>query len=623
MLSDLEILDKVRSGDTEQFGILWERHSKSLRAYVGATFPGVHAEDVVAESFAETLAAITRGSGPHSNVRAYLYRAARNAAISSLKENSRSISSGINDEDLKTPQDVDATGELAGNELIAESFQSLTTKERSILWYMDVEGLPPREVAAIFGMRPNTVSVSAHRARKKMQSDWFRRHAESYPISEECKDAILSVALGSSPGGALIRANGSHWCPDCEEYSHRLREETRVLSASVVPAILGSLVAESEISQASVSPPEQDNKSRHITVYIWILAALVSVAGFGIWQAAQETTKYPTHDSPGRAHSESPGDQAASRTPFRFSTEDAPTKSASAGPNRADAPSPTRSTTNPVTTTAPGPSSSGVPTPASSEALSTQPKRPVAPRPASIEWGKSYQAQIVRGTGTPNSSIELWIANEGGPHASAPVDASGNWIVELDRTIPGAVRIFSRTIQDGLASSTHTSSLSLKRPRIPTPTIEITSVKDSAVSGRSHVDGMLTIVDNTGEVLLSNVPTTAGSWQFSLRAIDTSKANSITALLTVGTFRSSNSAPAFLVPRIASTYSNKNYTSVNVVGIPGSQVLLRYESPAGTRSVLVVNSGGNATAIISSRAVSKLSVCYSDTSGHCNGPSSN
>ncbi|OMH29271.1 hypothetical protein BKD30_00815 [Tersicoccus phoenicis] len=97
--SDRELIDAVRAGDRRAFGILYERHrGAAWRVARRCANGAAQADDLVAESFANLLAAVRRGAGPRENVRAYLLtvvtheagRAARATAVSTARRRSSS-----------------------------------------------------------------------------------------------------------------------------------------------------------------------------------------------------------------------------------------------------------------------------------------------------------------------------------------------------------------------------------------------------------------------------------------------------------------------------------------------------------------------------------------------------
>src|SRR5215470_18242463 len=83
--ADSELLALTRSGESEAFSILYERHVAAARqlAYQLAATPRL-ADDVVAEAFSRMLDGVTRGGGPSSAVRPYVLTAVRRVCYERL-----------------------------------------------------------------------------------------------------------------------------------------------------------------------------------------------------------------------------------------------------------------------------------------------------------------------------------------------------------------------------------------------------------------------------------------------------------------------------------------------------------------------------------------------------------
>src|SRR5262245_10219995 len=95
----------VRAGDTEAYGVLYERHlDAAKRAASCLVQTPVEREDLVADAFARVLRALRDGGGPTAEFRAYLLVTMRNAAISMGRGGSVALYADVPETYLSRPQ---------------------------------------------------------------------------------------------------------------------------------------------------------------------------------------------------------------------------------------------------------------------------------------------------------------------------------------------------------------------------------------------------------------------------------------------------------------------------------------------------------------------------------------
>jgi RNA polymerase sigma-70 factor (ECF subfamily) len=150
-----------------EFQELYRVHARPLWAYLyRLTGNAADADDLLQEAFCKLLAVPieTRDAG---QLRAYLFRAATNAATDLWRRGGR----GTRRAEPLT-DDVGATaghGEAAALKRdMARTFRNLKPQERVLLWLAHVEGSEHREIAAALGLKPASVPVLLFRARRKL-----------------------------------------------------------------------------------------------------------------------------------------------------------------------------------------------------------------------------------------------------------------------------------------------------------------------------------------------------------------------------------------------------------------------------------------------------------------------
>ncbi|GAA2109872.1 sigma-70 family RNA polymerase sigma factor [Kocuria atrinae] len=201
--NDESLIEAVRNGDNEAFGELYTRHRGAVLA-VARLHSNNHAEaeDITSEAFTRVLALLKTGGGPRQFLRAYLVTAV-----------SRLAADRANDLNRTQPQEPQEQGKLDRIQLfddtvvrqvdaavVARAFASLPERWQEVLWYLEIEGYRPREVASVVGIQPNAVSALGKRARNGLRTAYMQQHVSAQAL-EECGE--YSAQLGAFVRGTL------------------------------------------------------------------------------------------------------------------------------------------------------------------------------------------------------------------------------------------------------------------------------------------------------------------------------------------------------------------------------------------------------------------------------------
>ena len=148
---DAELISAVRGGDTDAYGLLFERHVEAARRLARQLVSAGDVEDLVSEAFVKVLQVLQRGGGPDVAFRAYLLTAVRRLRVDRLRATSR----------LHTTDDMemfdpgvpfrDTAVEGFESATAARAFASLPERWQLVLWHTEVEGQKPADVAAAAG----------------------------------------------------------------------------------------------------------------------------------------------------------------------------------------------------------------------------------------------------------------------------------------------------------------------------------------------------------------------------------------------------------------------------------------------------------------------------------------
>src|SRR3954454_20016057 len=186
--SDTELIESARSGDTSAFAELWRRHYRSGARVARQFTSSIDADDLVSEAYTRIYQRVLAGGGPTGAFRPYLFTTIRNLA-SSWGAARKDVQ--VDDiADFEDPATLDDPAAVALDKtLTARAFRSLPDRWQSVLWYTEVEGMDPHEVAPLLGMTANGVAALSYRAREGLRKAWLQAHIAdaSSSGSADCK----------------------------------------------------------------------------------------------------------------------------------------------------------------------------------------------------------------------------------------------------------------------------------------------------------------------------------------------------------------------------------------------------------------------------------------------------
>lgn len=242
--SDADLIAAVRAGDTDAFGVLYERHVEAARRLARSlSSDGVDPDDLVADAFAQVLGILQRGGGPECAFRAYLLttlrheHAQRRRGLSRVRptDDLEALDSGVPFEDTAVLSFDHAAA--------AEAFGSLPERWQLVLWHTEIERERASEVARLLGMSPASVSALAYRAREGLRQAYLSRHLGTGE-DERCSRAraLLSAYVRGGTSRRDGRAVEEHLeeCRPCTALMLELRELNTSLAGLLGPAVLGA-----------------------------------------------------------------------------------------------------------------------------------------------------------------------------------------------------------------------------------------------------------------------------------------------------------------------------------------------------------------------------------------------
>lgn len=245
-ISDESLVEAVRAGDSSAYAVLWERHADAARRAARAITSAFDPDDLVSEAFASVLSAIHNGAGPTEAFRPYLFATVRNLAAMWGKKG-RPLALDLLPDDVLADADGDPFATMSERSTITQVFTSLPPRHRTLLWYLEVEGMKPREIAPLMGLTPNAVSALSYRAREGFRQAWLHAHIADPARPEECRWFCERVVVQGKR--VLARVDVPRFnvhlrtCRGCQIVAADIENVSRRLRVIVLPLLLGGAAA--------------------------------------------------------------------------------------------------------------------------------------------------------------------------------------------------------------------------------------------------------------------------------------------------------------------------------------------------------------------------------------------
>ncbi|WP_166851165.1 sigma-70 family RNA polymerase sigma factor [Isoptericola sp. BMS4] len=247
--SDAELILDVRDGDSDAYGALYARHAAAARSvarsYVRSS---ADVDDVVAEAFQRVLQVLQHGGGPDTTFRAYLFTVVRRLAVDVVQGRRRTRPT---DDESTLDAGLGAAlaserAAMAGFErsVVRQAYEALPERWQAVLWYTEVEGCTPAQIAPVLGLTPNGVAALAYRAREGLRVGYLQEHLQAEP-SQGCR--AVNPLLGSYVRGGLSRRETAkvdahlETCGGCREIVLELGDVARGMRAVIAPLVLGTV----------------------------------------------------------------------------------------------------------------------------------------------------------------------------------------------------------------------------------------------------------------------------------------------------------------------------------------------------------------------------------------------
>jgi len=176
--SDSLLFSQLQSNDSQSLGALFNKYYQSLCRF---TYLIVHEKSVAEELSANVFINLWENRGQtfiHTSLKAYLYKSARNQAISYLRKKKGIIYSLENDHDFANQNDLGPESIFIDDELKTEfdkALHKLTPKARLAFSLHRFEGMKYTDIAEIMEISVSAVEKNIASALKSLYKELFRQ----------------------------------------------------------------------------------------------------------------------------------------------------------------------------------------------------------------------------------------------------------------------------------------------------------------------------------------------------------------------------------------------------------------------------------------------------------------
>ena len=180
--SDSEVMMRVKDGQIDQMGILFERHHERLLSYLmRMTASRASAEDLVQEVFVRMLRYRESFRGNEGGFLPWMYRLARNACTDHLRKVTRRGETQAPEQEPlgDDPSVAEQVEKRESVDMLRRALMRLAPEKREVLILNRFDFKKFDEIAEIVGCPVGTAKVRAHRALRELRQIYNRMLSEA------------------------------------------------------------------------------------------------------------------------------------------------------------------------------------------------------------------------------------------------------------------------------------------------------------------------------------------------------------------------------------------------------------------------------------------------------------
>jgi RNA polymerase sigma-70 factor (ECF subfamily) len=197
LLSDEEVVRRVRAGDRALFEVVMRRHNQRLyRAARAILRDDAEAEDVMQHAYVQAFACLDQFDG-RGRFAAWLTRIAVHEALARVRHRARELP--FDGAETASVRALDPERSAVAQELrrlLEAAIDALPDAQRIVFVLRDVEGLSTSEAAVALGIREIAVRARLHRARSLLRRELRACGAASaFPFHAPRCDRVVAAVL--------------------------------------------------------------------------------------------------------------------------------------------------------------------------------------------------------------------------------------------------------------------------------------------------------------------------------------------------------------------------------------------------------------------------------------------
>lgn len=189
-ISDVELFNKIRTGDAGAFGELYARYKGSVISVLRRLrFPEGEIEDIAQEVFLDFYKRISDAKIQPTNFKSYICKTAQSKAMDYYRKPQQKSHPAPEEElDPKTPATVFTPEQTLEqkelNEKIKQTLRKLSEPYRQTIILKDIEGFSYEQIAQMLDIQLSTVSTRLMRARRAFMERYRGERSVTRDISK-------------------------------------------------------------------------------------------------------------------------------------------------------------------------------------------------------------------------------------------------------------------------------------------------------------------------------------------------------------------------------------------------------------------------------------------------------
>lgn len=177
-LSDNALMQKVKNGDIDQMGLLYERYHRQLYRFLyNMTRQKELSEDLVQNIFIKMLK-YNEGFLGYGEFKTWMYRIARNAVYDHFKKVKKTPAhTAVTDYETRIAGEQSTDAQIEKEQelkLLGYAMEKLSAENRELLILCRFQELKYHEIAQILNTTEGAVKVRIHRALNQLKSNYMK-----------------------------------------------------------------------------------------------------------------------------------------------------------------------------------------------------------------------------------------------------------------------------------------------------------------------------------------------------------------------------------------------------------------------------------------------------------------